>query len=80
MLFALRSLPSGNPVLQWVTIAALGFTIYGPQVPRGRGGRGEGGRMGLALESRGEGGGGRGGRRVPSISGPRGWDHLIPGL
>ena len=32
VLFALRSLPSGNPVLQWVTIAALGFTIYGPQV------------------------------------------------
>jgi hypothetical protein len=32
VLCALRRMPPGNPLIHWVTIAALGFTIYGPHV------------------------------------------------
>ncbi len=32
MLVALRAVPSGSTLAQWLVIAALGFTIYGPQM------------------------------------------------
>jgi sugar phosphate permease len=32
MLLALKAVPAGASVLQWIAIAGLGFTIYGPQM------------------------------------------------
>jgi len=32
MLMALQAVPASNTALQWVVIAGLGFTIYGPQM------------------------------------------------
>jgi hypothetical protein len=32
MLLALQAAPAGNTALQWLIIAGLGFTIYGPQM------------------------------------------------
>jgi sugar phosphate permease len=32
VLLALKQVPTGAASLQWLVIAALGFTIYGPQV------------------------------------------------